>query len=779
MGNTCSTCTTHQESEIQLFIKDYTPLRKEKDIHFGEITLMQHKTTKEYVALKELLSKGSTEFKTELQELKSKLNQHHPNILRLISLNTRIDDKMCSSFYRIQIIFEYYNSDLQRDIEQRSRTNNRYSEDQLWELFHSVLKALAALNQRGRVHGDIRPDNILISAGNTYKIADPDLVVSVPCYHQHLTGVTEAGGYLSPNLLKALTRQEVNPKHQPDKSDIFSLGMTLLNAATLSDCNEFYDWEKKTINEKELNECVSSLRNAYSPELLRVLESALKFDESHRPSANELINEVANRKVETPRYPEGNSLKVHAGLPEENGYDHLGSSPKFLEIKNPSDQQQYVYNTESSEYAQSNQAQPQTKFSFAGNPEVQLDRNSLSKEPTTQTQPQPKESSNTGELKNQPSNAQKYKGKLPLEIDTDLANESLNQVSQHVDTQPKSETQQDASKTTDTGKYQATYTYKPYNQTSNAAENNRYASQNPAEKYKYQPSSSYLGQQTSHKYQTETNTLTSPKYTSGNYKYQPAANLSSTSGTQPSAQGTKYTPSSHISQGYTSNSNVSTQQPKKDASEPEPRLFHSYGRNPDGSQYISPTNQTYQQQKEDTVKYFPRKPAEADKKSGLPSTEFSTKPKSSTIEPLSTKSNPTSGYTYQEKSDPYAYARQRTSTEEPYRMSYSNLTAGETVYEKIDAYLNTNPIEENLSSSQYRDPYSQSPEGGTIEDPYKDDDKYKRRRNYDVTDPYAPVQTEKDVRFSVNQSLSTSNYFDQSRVSPKNTRKFRYHRLLC
>jgi hypothetical protein len=42
-----------------------------------------------------------------------------------------------------------------------------------------------------------------------------------------------AVAYISPRLLKALKTKNLNPKHNEIKSDIFSMGMTLLHAATL------------------------------------------------------------------------------------------------------------------------------------------------------------------------------------------------------------------------------------------------------------------------------------------------------------------------------------------------------------------------------------------------------------------------------------------------------------------------------------------------------------------------------------------------------------------
>ena len=45
------------------------------------------------------------------------------------------------------------------------------------------------------------------------------------------------GYYLAPTLVKAVFNSDYQPTHDPYKSDVFSLGMTLLSTALLQPCD--------------------------------------------------------------------------------------------------------------------------------------------------------------------------------------------------------------------------------------------------------------------------------------------------------------------------------------------------------------------------------------------------------------------------------------------------------------------------------------------------------------------------------------------------------------
>ena len=66
-----------------------------------------------------------------------------------------------------------------------------------------------------------------------------------------LSGIQKIG-YISPQLFRELRRNVMNPRHDQCKSDVYSMGMTLLHAATLRHIAGCYDKARYEINSEKL-----------------------------------------------------------------------------------------------------------------------------------------------------------------------------------------------------------------------------------------------------------------------------------------------------------------------------------------------------------------------------------------------------------------------------------------------------------------------------------------------------------------------------------------------
>lgn len=58
--------------------------------------------------------------------------------------------------------------------------------------------------------------------------------------------------FLSPIQFKALGQKEFRPAHQPAKTDLFNLGITLLTCATLKKTDDIYDFNSFEIKQDKL-----------------------------------------------------------------------------------------------------------------------------------------------------------------------------------------------------------------------------------------------------------------------------------------------------------------------------------------------------------------------------------------------------------------------------------------------------------------------------------------------------------------------------------------------
>ena len=181
--------------------------------------------------------------------------------------------------------------DWEKEIIQRNQRKNYYSENELFKILKELIHTFSELQKHKISHRDIKPQNILLFNDNTFKIADfgeakQNLMTNKNTSRQTIRG-TEL--YMSPILFKAIKGKNVGKytEHNVFKSDVFSLGLCLLFAATLS-FNSLFDI-------RELNDTVSMklvlmkyLKNRYSNKFTDILFGMLEIEEKFREDFIEL-----------------------------------------------------------------------------------------------------------------------------------------------------------------------------------------------------------------------------------------------------------------------------------------------------------------------------------------------------------------------------------------------------------------------------------------------------------------------------------------------------------
>lgn len=87
-------------------------------------------------------------------------------------------------------------------------------------------------------------------------------------------------GYLSPFLLKALARHDYAPEYDVYKEDIFSIGMSVLAAATLKDPHHYlYSWSSKELDKKNLDKLFFELEGRYSAQFIATIRGMIETSE--------------------------------------------------------------------------------------------------------------------------------------------------------------------------------------------------------------------------------------------------------------------------------------------------------------------------------------------------------------------------------------------------------------------------------------------------------------------------------------------------------------------
>lgn len=242
----------------------------------GHVYKCRHKTTGTLRAIKvirpELLGGSQTgidqQFVREAQALEEIT---HPAIVRSYGIQGS-EGHYC-------LAMEFVEGPSLRDQAQRAPL----PASEVFILASRLLEGLAAAHERGIVHRDISPDNIVMPGGRPAAAKLIDFgVASGPT----LQGATLVGdfkgklGYASPEQF-GLFNAAVT-----DRSDLYSLGLVLLEVAcpgTLTPPSSFYD-------AIEVRRRTVQLPATLPPELASLLAALLQPDPRDRPSAAQLLS---------------------------------------------------------------------------------------------------------------------------------------------------------------------------------------------------------------------------------------------------------------------------------------------------------------------------------------------------------------------------------------------------------------------------------------------------------------------------------------------------------
>ena len=73
--------------------------------------------------------------------------------------------------------------------------------------------------------------------------------------------------------------------HDLYKTDLFTLGMIVLETCTLETCEDLYNYESGYIIQEELDNRLEYAATQYSKNVIHLIKEMLIFEENERPSA--------------------------------------------------------------------------------------------------------------------------------------------------------------------------------------------------------------------------------------------------------------------------------------------------------------------------------------------------------------------------------------------------------------------------------------------------------------------------------------------------------------
>jgi serine/threonine protein kinase len=221
-------------------VGDYDLLDKIADGGMGTVFKGKHRQSGQVVAIKLLashLAKNPTYLQRFEKEYLAVRDLNHPNIVAALAQG------VCSG--RPYLVMEFVDGESLGD---RLEREGRLSESEAIRIIVQAARGLQRAHHQGLVHRDIKPDNIMLAADGTVKLADFGLVKELEA-DLNLTRTSRGLG--TPHFMAP--EQFRNAKYADARCDIYSLGATLYMMVTgkmpFAACAPLDAWMKKVNND--------------------------------------------------------------------------------------------------------------------------------------------------------------------------------------------------------------------------------------------------------------------------------------------------------------------------------------------------------------------------------------------------------------------------------------------------------------------------------------------------------------------------------------------------
>ena len=265
--------------------EDYAIIKQIGQGTFGKIYEVEDKSKRKF-AMKKILTNSSDEVTALINEyemLKSLSSSCKNGLVNIHGMQTKILDKTTHAMY---VLMDLAVRDWEKEIERRSIKKTFYTEQELILILQGLTYTFAELQRHNISHRDIKPQNILLLEDGSFRIADFGeakrvIQTSKKPVRQTIRG-TEL--YMSPILFHALKAKGISEKyteHNTFKSDVFSLGLCFILAATLT--------FNSLVSIRELEDMISIklslgryFKGRYTNKLMDVLYYMIELDEKLR-----------------------------------------------------------------------------------------------------------------------------------------------------------------------------------------------------------------------------------------------------------------------------------------------------------------------------------------------------------------------------------------------------------------------------------------------------------------------------------------------------------------
>lgn len=187
----------------------------------------------------------------------------------------------------INMVMEYYPDNLMKYLTHLNSVNYKFSEELIGPIFYKLVASFKIMKDQGIFHSDIKPQNFLVDQYWNIKIIDFSIsMVKNEDITSTATGtfpIQGTEGYTSPEIELARFSKGQIALFNPEKSDVFSLGLVFLQIITTESVKGYNSKDRQ----QELLAKINTIPFEWAKKLLNKM---LDFDTSKRADFVMLLN---------------------------------------------------------------------------------------------------------------------------------------------------------------------------------------------------------------------------------------------------------------------------------------------------------------------------------------------------------------------------------------------------------------------------------------------------------------------------------------------------------
>jgi len=312
----------------------FTKGQLRKDPFFGDFFVYNAINGGSQIICVEKLFNDKESTLRDIEAKKKRILNKNEYLVNLLDYSVEVQSNWCSTFYLLKCFYEFVDRNLIGEILERKRLTgdkNRFKMEELTHLMYQQVYANAFLQERGICHGDISPNTVFISPKGDFKLAFRMNDMMSPERIQVDKAIKNEPLYLAPTFYEAVKQRTLDKmKHNQHKSDMFALGLTILQAGLMKPIQDIYMGDH--FEARKLEEFLSEFDSTYedNPLLYTSVRKMCEIDEGERP-------DFINLKSALPEYDVIKEYfqKVEAGIYEDEVPEEYPGANDSLKNYNP------------------------------------------------------------------------------------------------------------------------------------------------------------------------------------------------------------------------------------------------------------------------------------------------------------------------------------------------------------------------------------------------------------------------------------------------------------